>query len=316
MQLRNERNWCYANSTILGLFWTLLCLLPVQLAHWGTRSLALLDFLSRAASRTVALTDESWFQEILRSWGQPLGQNDGAEFSHAVLAWLDSPAIDMRWERRCEIGDAVQTLDQGHQHMPIKLEISLSMDSCGTCTLLSLVRTWCQVDAMQAALCSASLCMCLQIDRYVQDETGQIWRTGCQVEFDAAVRFPLFHTSGLQTELVEYVVVAGACHVGEDLAGHCRAFLRLQPGVDACNQPYQWLITDDDRPSEKVWHLPPWMSRNLTVLWLLRADCLNLCSFLGSADDLCVADPQEALLTLLNSQPDVKSASGATVTPE
>ena len=306
MQLRNEQNWCYANSTILCLLWALLSLLPVHLTNWGQRSTALLDFLGRAAFKTVALIDEPWFEEILRSWGQPLGQNDSAEFSHAMLAWLDSPAVDMRWERRCDIGAVVSTLDQGHQHMPIKLEISLTMDSCGSCTLSSLVRAWCQVDALRAALSSASPCLCLQIDRFVQNEAGLIWRTCCQIDFEAAVTFPFFTTSGLQTETADYVVMAGACHMGADLAGHCRSFLKLRPGVDAFNKPFQWLLTDDDCPAERVWSIPTWMSRNLTVLWLLRADCLHLCSSIGTAADSGAIDSQTALLSLLNSQPGVQ----------
>ena len=309
LQLANDHNWCYANSTILCLLWTLLSLHPVNLTSWGARSNDLFAFLSRADPLAIALAQEAWFSQILQMWGNTLGQQDSAEFSQAVLAWLNSPAINMRWERRCEVESTVHVMDHSAAHIPIKLEFTLAMDSHGFCTLTDLVNIWCQVDSMSAAPTWAPPCLCFQLDRFMQADDGTIWRTNCSVDLDSAVTVPVFVSSGLCTKSVEYAVVAGACHLGADLAGHYRALLKLRPGLTSDSFPYQWMLTDDSCRPEPVWHVPGWMRANVTVLWLIRVDCLQLCTYTTPAPlsgtehsaDASLED-SNALLTLLHSQ--------------
>ena len=313
MSLANSSNWCYANSTIMCLLWTLLCIHPVSLHNWGPRHAELHDFLLRAASGVLALADEMWFCQILHFLGGSVGQQDCAEFSLAVLKWLSSPAFNLRWERRCAIDSEVRIMDHSDSFTPIKLEFSLVLDTRGTCTLTDLVRTWCQVDFMSTALTSASTCLCLQLDRFVQNAEGHIWRSDCRIDLEGAVTFPIFDSSGLQTEFADYQVLAGAGHLGQDLAGHCRAFLQLRPGLDSSSRPLRWMVTDDACSPVPVWHVLEWMHRTVTVLWLLRVDCLQLCPFrplsaiLATTELDPMAEP-DALLDLLAAHPGVHNS--------
>lgn len=91
--------------------------------------------------------------------------------------------------------------------------------------------------------------------------------------------------------------------------GHYRALLKLRPGLTSDSFPYQWMLTDDSCRPEPVWHVPGWMRANVTVLWLIRVDCLQLCTYTTPAPlsgtehsaDASMED-SNALLTLLHSQ--------------
>ena len=308
MSLVNSSNWCYANSTIMCLLWTLLSLFPVTRHNWGPRFTDLQAFLSRAATGPLALKAEKWFCQVLQTWGgtNSNSQQDCAEFSLAVLTWLASPAFTLRWERRCAFDSIVQTMDHSDNCIPIKLEFSLASDTSGTCTLSELVRVWRQVDSMSTALSNASICLCIQLDRFVQGTAGDIWRTECSVEFETALNFPVFASTELRTDSAEYQVVAGACHLGQDLAGHYRTFLKLQPGIDSTSKPFDWMVTDDDSLPVPVWGVPDWMKSTVTVLWLIRTDCLQLCSFVPPAPRMVTSEMDPAsstdLLGLLEAQ--------------
>ena len=310
LTLANSLNWCYANSTISCLLWTLLCLFPVSFHNWGTRSAELQDFLRRVAGDSLALTDEQWFCQILHFWGGTNSQQDCAEFSLAVLKWLGSPAFSLRWERRCELDSEMHIMDHSDTCTPIKLEFTLSLDSTGHCTLQDLVRPWCQVDSMSTALTTASICLCIQLDRFVQNDEGHMWKTACSVDFDQVVTFPFFVSNDLRTEVAEYQIVAGACHLGQDLAGHYRAAMRLRPGLDGLSRPVKWMVTDDATRPEPVWEVPAWMKRNATVLWLIRSDSLHMFPFqlehVHQTQSHIDGADQEDLLGLLAAQPGVQ----------
>ena len=311
MRLANSSTWCYANSTVMCLLWTLLSLYPVSMHNWGQRLLALQDFLRRAANGLLALEDELWFRQILHFWGGISGQQDCAEFSLAVLKWLGSPAFNLRWERRCVLDSTVELIDHSEWCTPIKLDFSLTLDTRGTCTVNDLVHMWRQVDSMSTALPAASPCLCLQLDRFVQNAEGVIWRSECSVDFEQTVQFPFFASNELRTDFAEYRIVAGACHLGQDLAGHYRAVLQVRPGMDHTGRPVKWLVTDDVRRPTPVWDVPAWMQTNATVLWLIRADCLMLSQYAPRMPDSIqtpMESPQhEDLLGLLVAQPGIHS---------
>ena len=141
LQLHNDANWCYGNSTISCLLWTLVSLQTSATNLWGLHSDELVHFIQQHSNGIVKLADLPWFRQILNNWGSSQGQQDSAEFTHQVLTWLSAPASDMRWERRLAATDGVHVLDVSSTCIPITLQFtstnaaawtlqSLRNDSC------------------------------------------------------------------------------------------------------------------------------------------------------------------------------------------
>lgn len=162
-----------------------------------------------------------------------------------------------------------------------------------------------EVDSMKAGLVIAPPCVCLQIERFLQDADGNLFKSQCHVDLEAEVTIPFFASSDLRLETADYVVVAGSCHLGADLAGHYRSLLKLQPGLDSAQKPIKWMLTDDDLSPQTCWDVPPWFACNITMAWLIRADCLQVHPFqidMTRAATIPAEDTHAALIELLRSQ--------------
>ena len=144
LALGNDSNWCYANSCLYGLLWTLLNVDATALACWGSHHALLIDFLKRHANTPALLKDITWFRDILCNWGPSQGQKDSAECAQHFLTWLQSEAFDMRWERRLDTEAGVMLMDHSLGCTPIHLTITRQMHATGTCTLNDLISTWSQ----------------------------------------------------------------------------------------------------------------------------------------------------------------------------
>ena len=155
MRLQNTSHWCYANSSLYCLLWSLLCLTPFDKTVWGLRFAVLHDFLHRHCLEPVALARETWFQQILQLWGHELGQQDCAEFFNALLTWLRPSAYDMRWERRVQNDTQIEVVDISTQYMPFHLQFDLQMLSQSHVALTDLVKIWRQAQGMTTALLCA-----------------------------------------------------------------------------------------------------------------------------------------------------------------
>lgn len=273
--MNNDSTWCYANCTVFCLMWTWLCA-PSSTDLWGCRFAELLQYFCQLGSRWVVLAEAPWFQQILRAWGPAHGQNDSAEFTQAVLAWLGMRSFDMRWERRVLIGNTTQVFDSSCGHAPIILTITPSMHDSGTCNLTQMLQNWCQETSMTAALLEAPTCLVLQIDRLFRDATGTIQKSMSTVSLGTEVQIPVFQVHTPQFDHVAYTPVAGITHFGADLAGHCQAILKLQPGTLNEITPISWLITEDARAPEPIWRIPDLFAQNITVIWLVRSDILAM----------------------------------------
>eukprot|EP00435_Cladocopium_sp_Y103_P017505 s3302_g4.t1 len=307
LTMQNDQNWCYANSTIYGLLWCLLCLPQSSSAAWGPRCGDLAHFICAHAATPAALKNVSWFRHILFQWGCSQGQQDCAELVHCTLTWLNAPAFDMRWERRLESMDGTLTVDHGDAFMPLKLTFTHAMHTWGTCTLNDMMQTWCQEDSHCAAFLDAPPCLCLHLDRYHQDENGIITKTDCCLTLDTEILVPVFVSTGIAYESTGYIPVAVIAHLGADREGHYRAILKMQPTVLSNSHPAQWMITEDSIAPQPVWAIPPWMIQNATIIWLVRTDLLSLPCY--SSKRLAFPDlaehatsPDAALLTLLQAQ--------------
>ena len=312
LQLANDSSWCYANSIVHCLLWLRLCVQP-SFDDWGSRYDEILSFFCQCDSELVALADAPWFCQILRRWGPQHGQNDCAEFTQAVLDWIGATAINMRWERRVAIHDVLQVFDSSHACTPITLTITEDMHHNGHCDLSTMMRNWSQEHSMSAALTQAPVCICLHIDRYFQSSNGSILKSNSAVTLDTEVSVPIFVAEGLTSEMQGYIPIAGTTHFGADLAGHCQAVLKLQPGVLQGIQPIAWLITNDMVPPQPTWHIPEAFAQALTVLWLVRIDCLSLPTYpMPRANpnmQISTDDATQNLLMLLQAQQGAKQVS-------
>ena len=88
--------------------------------------------------------------------------------------------------------------------------------------------------------------------------------------------FPMFCDEGLRCEQVSYIPIAAACHLGQDRAGHYQGVLKITPTIIQQHTPVTWLITQDNAKPCPVWHIPLKLKCNMTVVWLIRADCMHL----------------------------------------
>ena len=137
----------------------------------------------------------------------------------------------MRWERRLETADGLVVLDCNTELTPITLTITPHMHMTGHCTFTDLISTWMQELSMKTALLQAPPCLCLAIDRFFQAADGAIERSLCKLEMVTEVNMPVFISTDLRFDFSGYIPVAGVAHLGTDLAGHCRALLKLMPSM-------------------------------------------------------------------------------------
>jgi len=279
--LRNDANWCYANSTILCLLWTMMSM-QCDTASLGTQFAVMIQFLPCHNLQLVALTDLDGFEQILQTWEAYTGvqrgqQQDASEFAAAVLKWLNAPAVNMYWERRLEEMNAVRTIDHGETFMPINISFSAVNAHLPEMqfTLTDLVRRWMQADGMIAALTQAPTCLCLHLDRYYELD-GCIQKSSCMINLEAGCDIPVFVDGTLRREAVAYVVLAATAHMGVDQGGHFQAILKTRPAVQVTGGPMHWLITNDGIAATPTWQVPDRFSSCATVFWLVRADCVNL----------------------------------------
>ena len=294
--------------TFYGLFWSLLCQHTSETAFWGCRFDQLSQFLLTQDTAIKLLSDEAWFQQLIMVWGLPCTQQDSAEFTHAVLTWMSSRAIDMRWERRVVLDKEVSCVDCGSQHMPLFLQFTPALATQDSCPLASLIRHWHQVDGMRTALVEAAPIICLHIDRLFQDDAMTVQKSSCVVDLEHDVMIPVFCNQSASCESVGYVAIAAASHLGQDQAGHYQAILKLQPGVIKHTYPIRWLVTQDNEPPMPTWHVPDPLQCNITAVWLVRSDCLQLpvyCSadLSGPSELSQSSNTRQNLLDLLRETP-------------
>ena len=310
LRLANAANICYANSSFYCLLWTLLGLQAPCDEHWGKHFAELTGFFHAHANEIVSLTEMTWFGQLLHNWGTAGSQKDSAEFAQRLLAWLNSSAFDMRWERRLDTGGTCTTMDSGCTFSPIMLQITHAMQKRGTCSLTEMLLHWHQEQSMRTALLQAPPCLCLHVDRFYQSLTGEIMRSLCTLDLETEVILPVFTDSNLQCDRLGYVPIAGISHQGQDQAGHCRAILKLQPTISKNGTPMKWLLTEDAQTPEGVWQIPPWFQETVTVIWLVRTDCLQVPAFMErleqAATDTEGHTTDQDLLQLLQAQPGIE----------
>lgn len=275
LKFGNAGNWCFANVTFYCLLWSLLGQHTVPFAFWGTHFEKLRALVQTSAERAVQLETTPWFRQLYECWGRTCNQQDNAEFIQSVLFWLSSSAIDLRWERRLESGDQTSCVDCGDVHMPVFMQFTPTLAMQNECTLDSIVAAWHQADGLQAALLTAAPVVCIHVDRLHCLHGQPADKISCAISLDSEVMLPVF-TDGIRSTTANYVIIAAASHLGVDQAGHYQALLKILPTVLSEVQPVAWLLTQDNETPKPTWRIPEMFSRNTTVFWLIRTDCLEL----------------------------------------
>jgi hypothetical protein len=307
LRLTNNRNWCFANCTVHSLLWTLLSQQFPLTDLWGEHHAELIQFVQQHANKPATLSETAWFLQVVQDWIDDGEQQDCAECAHRVLRWLRPAAFDMRWERRVDTPDGLQLHDSNSKFMPIILSIPSHAHHTGHCQLASLVTAWSQEHAMQTALMDAPVCLCLHIDRMYHEDDSQVAKSMCRLDIETEIMMPIFRTSGLTCSTAGYIPVACIAHFGQDQAGHCKALLKIQPTVVSTGNPAAWLMTEDDQYPTPLWQFPPWYASNLTVIWMIRTDCLKLQPYSMKTDGSTTeaapdANSDQAFIHLLQAQ--------------
>jgi len=282
--LTNADNWCFANSAVYSLLWTTLSISEFSSLTWGLHCNTLHDFVKSLQHSPGVLPSESWFQQVLQCWGRydsdnpgRISQQDAAEFVSSWLQTMNSPAFDMRWERRLESEGTTHMVDESANTLPIFLQFAQIHTHLPRCALSDLFQVWHLADGMKAALLNASTCLCVHIDRCVRDpQTDRIQRCTTVIDTEVDCLVPKFLDDQLTTGLIEYTIVAMQAHLGGDAHGHYRTAIRMQPTVTQGPSPSTWLISDDGHPPTPVWTPPEWMLQNANILWLIRSDSMTL----------------------------------------
>ena len=310
MVLVNPNNWCFANASLFSMLWSTLSLRQFEPETWGSQCHHLCDFLDRMTRARGNLSQERWFTEMLRCWGRnelaqsqgSIAQHDAAEFVSFWLEYMATPAFEMQWERRVSENGTVHMVDQCIGNTPLFFQFAPIDQHASTIDLTTLARRWSQVDGMRAGLLNMSDCVCIHLDRCMQDNQGRVIKCASVLQSDTECLLPVLMGHSTECQYLEYQIVALMSHLGGDGSGHYRAALRVLPGVNDSAQPYRWLLTDDWSPATLVWSLPQWFTSNITLAWVIRSDRTELFDYsLVQLPSVVQHDPVAAMLELLAS---------------
>ena len=280
MVLMNPDNWCFANASVFSLLWTTLSLRAFDHGTWGKQCDQFCTFLAKMETADGNLSTEDWFKQVLRCWGKPdvvqlvgsISQHDAAEFISVWLEQLNSPAFRLTWERRLEENGCVHKIDECVGTMPLFFQFDAFTLQLPSFTLSMLARTWNQVDGMQTGLTQLTDCICVHIDRCVQDSSGRVTKCTNALLPESEFVIPILMNDRAHCQCLEFTVTAMMAHLGGDECGHYRTALHLHPGTTDTAQPYQWLMTDDWSKAMPLWSLPDWFMKNVTMIWGVRSD--------------------------------------------
>lgn len=64
----------------------------------------------------VSLKNLDTFRPFLAAWGN--AQQDAGEFLGSFLSWTQPLCANLHWKRRVQVGQAVNTADEGSRHTP------------------------------------------------------------------------------------------------------------------------------------------------------------------------------------------------------
>ena len=285
MILANNASWCYANTMMFGMLWTLLSLNRADAADWGPHFKSLKQFIHDSMYQPLMLNQYPWFNQLLECWGMPQTQQDCGGF------------VDMRWERRFVQADQTCCHDHSTAEMPLILHFLDDQVNLPVCTLKNLIGPWHQADGMKTGLLNGAPIICVQIEKMIERHPDQIEKCSCAIDLDHETMIPIFSHSGTQCELISG-------------AGHYQALLKIQPTVVPEASPVEWLVTQDNVCPHPCWTVPTGLSQNLTLIWMVRTDCLQLPPYTDLPVEPVAPESHDVgdLLALLSKSADADSS--------
>lgn len=168
-------------------------------------------------------------------------------------------------------------LEEPFAPMPFHERVMLDMVSTQAHPAATMCQHLREAYSMKAALIQAPPLLCVQIDRLHATANGTVTKSSCEVSMEHEVCFPVFLSDqNLQCEMINYVPVAASAHLGTDQQGHYQAILKICPTVDAERRPITWLVTQDNIQAQGTWQVPTSLAQNITTMWLVRTDSLQL----------------------------------------
>jgi len=255
------------NVSFVTLLWALLSTDVFTISQWGSGASQLVQLLMCHNSEPVDLQAIPCLQTILEHWQGTNQQGDPVEFLAHLMRGLNISGIDMRWEKRIQIGVMTEAVDSSDAFAPMILQFDPVLLQDDSTTLRQLVRDWSSQDGMIRALLHSSPLIYVQVDRHVRSGAGQIQKCDIPVNFHWGIEVPIYTGTNLTVMWKTYKVVAAIAHLGADNSGHCRALLRVQMNAQA-KLPHMFLLTDDWVEAIPVWKEPTWFTRNVTCFWL------------------------------------------------
>ena len=276
MTLINLNNWCYANTAVLTLMWTVLTCRSFSISDLGPQSARIVHFLQTASDTPIHLPDVMWFNQLLNSWPTEGEQCDPVEFLTHIVTGLELPRINWSRERRVQIGRDFSVRDKSDRFNPITLYIDPEQAHNGWIRLDTMINTWHHYMGMHTALLQQSSVICLHIDRHVLAGNGDTYKSDLSIGMHGVFALPFFCSNQMDIEWHDFRMVAAIAHLGDDQAGHRRAILCTQADYSTASQPVMALLTDDNAPPTTCWSEPRWFSQNVMCIWLCALDDLAL----------------------------------------
>eukprot|EP00435_Cladocopium_sp_Y103_P011255 s493_g2.t3 len=284
MKLRNVANFCYANATMLCLWWSLLGRHDYCPGDWNISADAIRHLFSHAGSEPVDLTAS--FAAVFAHWNHGHLPADAAEFTLCVLRWMRSKCFSHRWERSYDTENVLTVHDIGDEHAPLLLQVPhRDITSIG---LQDMIHLWTQAYGMHTFMLAAPDLVVCHIDRNADLSDGQVVKLSFWLHADHVCTLPV-KTSNGDLLSQDYVPLALLAHIGDVTGGHYRAALRLTVSEnDAAlhTQNTLWALTDD-HVEPKIYDLPglpAWLCRNITLVWLVRRDKADIYRPLSDPD--------------------------------
>ena len=269
----NYGNVCYANASVISLLWTLLGNKTFFLSDWGLNSHALLRLLS-SDSEHISLVDIPWFRNLLVSWQLGDRQQDASEFTTFLVHALRSPKLQMRWEKRVDTNDGIQTVDHCTAFHHLTLQFSQTLPVQTRFHIQELIQHWHEEHGMVKALLAPHTVVCIHLDRNVAHDNGDLTKVDHLIDFFSGCQVPHFTGPSLNCQMKQYQVLAAIAHLGSHTGGHYRSLLRCDLACKDQSQAF-WL-TDDNEPMCFLRQIPDWFLANTTMLWLCCADDADL----------------------------------------
>ena len=226
------------NSVTLSIRWSVFfCTSHLQslLCPHGRHALKV---LVDAVSPVNLMRSPPW-QRLLHNWAQPTRQHDAAELLLHLTSLLGPQVFDGVWESRRQEPGQVRTLDGGTCAAAISLDLPGRNSSA---TLQQLVNSWHYQHTIQALLQPPPL-LILRLSRFVATRRSFRKHTG-RVSWSTTLQIPCFTRATLQTEVIEYRVLAAVCHQDQfATSGHYTTILHQHTQA--------WLCDDNVKP--KAW---------------------------------------------------------------